>query len=99
MHSKLNSIREMLCKLINHKHFMPVCLVLGVVVRVLWIWVVDAPQVSDYGWYYQRALTLGQGRGYSVYGISTAYWSVGYPGFVGMIFKVFGPSLLVAKMV
>jgi 4-amino-4-deoxy-L-arabinose transferase-like glycosyltransferase len=90
--------RERLCGVISHEYFVPVCLALGVVVRLLWIGLVDTPQVSDYKWYYERAVSIAEGRGYSVNGIPTAYWPVGYPSFLAGIFSIFGPSLFLAKL-
>jgi 4-amino-4-deoxy-L-arabinose transferase-like glycosyltransferase len=38
------------------------------------------------------------GKGYTIDGIPTAYWPVGYPAFLGSIFWVLGPNLLYAKL-
>jgi 4-amino-4-deoxy-L-arabinose transferase-like glycosyltransferase len=84
---------------INHRYFLLFCIISGVLLRLLWIWLVDAPQVSDFQWYYERALTIASGGGYSVNDVPTAYWPVGYPGFLGIVFAIFGPSLVVAKLV
>jgi len=91
--------REVLRIVITHHWFLPFCLISGVVLRLLWIWFVTTPQVSDFVWYYHRALSIAEGHGYSVDGIPTAYWPVGYPGFLGVLFRLCGPSLLVAKLV
>jgi 4-amino-4-deoxy-L-arabinose transferase-like glycosyltransferase len=92
-------LRTILCRLINHRYFIPVCLALGFLVRLLWVGLVHADQVSDYKWYYERALDIASGRGYAVDGIPTAYWPVGYPGFLGGVFAAFGSSVFVAKLV
>lgn len=70
----------------------------AVLVRVCWILTVNTEQVSDYDWYYQFALNIAGGRGYSYHGVPTAYWPVGYPGFLGGLFYVFGPHQLVGKL-
>jgi len=79
------------------RYFVPLCLVAAFVVRVCWIRCVDAAPVSDFGWYYERGIDLSAGKGYSVDGIPTAYWPVGYPAFLGLLLRVFGTSLLVPK--
>jgi 4-amino-4-deoxy-L-arabinose transferase-like glycosyltransferase len=66
--------------------------------RVMWIWLVRADQVSDFVWYQDRAFSIAHGTGYAVDGRPTAYWPVGYPGFLGVVFYLFGPSVLLAKI-
>jgi 4-amino-4-deoxy-L-arabinose transferase-like glycosyltransferase len=58
----------------------------------------ECSQVSDFVWYYERAVDVANGRGYAVDGIPTAYWPVGYPGFLSLIFRTFGPSVFIAKL-
>src|SRR5437868_20672 len=70
-------------------------LALAAVVRVGWIVfiaAIGAHQASDASWYYDRAVDLASGRGYSIDGIPTAYWPVGYPGFLGLLFRFAGPG-------
>lgn len=86
-------------ELVHGKRFVLSCLVAGVLVRLLWICIVDADQVSDFLWYYLRAVSIALGTGYTVDGIPTAYWPVGYPGFLGITFHLFGPSLFLAKCI
>lgn len=54
--------------------------------------------ISDFGWYFQRGQSIADGAGYSVNGVPTAYWPVGYPGFLAIIFSIFGDSLFLAKL-
>ena len=84
MHRTLEQLRITLRRLTSHQYFIPVCLVVGFIVRLIWIALIHADQVSDYEWYYERALSIASGRGYAVDGILTAYWPVGYPGFLEM---------------
>jgi len=67
-------------------------------VRIAWIGLVPASPVSDFAWYHQRGLEIAAGKGYQVNGTPTAYWPIGYPAFLGLIFRVFGPSLTAAKL-
>ena len=80
------------------RSFPVVCLVAAVLVRVLWMLLVDPKPVSDFDWYYTRAIDISLGHGYQYRGAPTAAWPVGYPAFLGALFAVFGHSLLVAKI-
>ena len=53
---------------------------------------------SDAAWYYQTAINIASGQGYSINGVPTAYFPVGYPVFLSIFFKLFGPSYLLAKL-
>ena len=55
-----------------------------------------ATPVSDFAWYFARGTDIAHGRGYQDGGVSTAYWPVGYPAFLGAIFAVFGSSITAA---
>ncbi|UEM02743.1 glycosyltransferase family 39 protein [Skermanella rosea] len=65
--------------------------------RLGWMTAVDAAPMSDQLWYFQRAVGLLDGQGYSVGGQPTAFWPVGYPAFLAGLFAVTGPSLEAAK--
>ncbi|HEY6044605.1 MAG TPA: glycosyltransferase family 39 protein [Nitrosospira sp.] len=53
---------------------------------------------SDAAWYLGRALSIARGDGYSEGGYPTAYWPVGYPGFLGILFYLFGQDALVGQV-
>lgn len=72
-------------------------LILALVVRLVWLSQVDTQPVTDFDWYFNRAVSIAQGQGYSVNGVPTAYWPVGYPGFLSLLFKLFGPSTGIGK--
>jgi len=91
--------RVLTVNIIRHHLFIPICLLLGVFLRILWIWFINPSQVSDFVWFENRAESIASGHGYSVNGIATAYWPVGYPGFLGLIFRVFGSSVILAKLI
>jgi hypothetical protein len=94
---KMRDAINMLNRIVAHRRFVPVCLFLGIVIRLVWIWWVDAEQVIDFMWYQQFARNIADGRGYSVNGIPTGYWPIGYPGLLGIIFYVTGDSVFVGK--
>jgi 4-amino-4-deoxy-L-arabinose transferase-like glycosyltransferase len=91
--------KDLLSNVIGHRLFIPICLLLGVFLRIIWIWLVNPDQVSDFLWTENRAESIASGQGYAVNGIPTAYWPAGYAGFLGLIFRVFGPSVLLAKLI
>lgn len=91
-------LRQRIQDAVDSRLFVPACIVFGIVVRLVWIWFVDADQVSDYLWYYQRAIDLARGAGYAIDGVPTGYWPIGYPGFLGGLFFAFGSSALVGKL-
>jgi len=94
----MKELKEKALRLINLPYFLPFCIGSAMVLRLLWIFLVNPPQVSDFVWYYDRAVDMAKGRGYAVNGIPTAYWPVGYPGFLGLLFRAFGPSVFLAKL-
>ncbi len=77
---------------------LPLCIVVGVLARFALIILIPVDPVSDADWYFHRAGELAAGLGYQEDGLFTAYWPVGYPAFLAGLFKVFGPSVLVAQI-
>lgn len=73
-------------------------LLAAIAVRAGWAHTFHPTPVSDFAWYFERAISIAQGRGYSVDGAPTAFWPVGYPGALGILFAFTGPSLLAAKV-
>ncbi len=55
-----------------------------------------ADPTSDAAWYFNQGIALSEGRGYQRNGEPTAFWPIGYPAFLGALFYVLGPSVLVA---
>jgi hypothetical protein len=72
-------------------------LLLGFAARLWWVLAVDTQPVTDFAWYFNKATEISQGLGYQDKGFSTAYWPVGWPAALGLMFKLFGASLGVAK--
>ncbi len=85
----------------EYRLFIPAMIVLGLLVRAAWVaWIVGAGIVpaSDAAWYHQRAIAMAAGAGYTVDGVPTAYWPVGYPAFLAWLTALFGPSHLVGMV-
>jgi hypothetical protein len=73
-----------------------VCLV-NVLLR-LPILLIDVTPASDFGWYFDRAQEIAAGAGYAQRGVPTAFWPVGWPGFLGGLLWVFGPHVVVGQL-
>ena len=48
--------------------------------------------LSDAKWYFDRAVSIAHGDGYAFDGTPTAFWPIGYPGFLAILFSVFPNS-------
>ncbi|HXH60723.1 MAG TPA: hypothetical protein VNI20_05135 [Fimbriimonadaceae bacterium] len=81
----------------SRKAFWAVILI-AFVVRAVWMLKVNTMPVTDFSWYYQRAVDIASGRGYSVDGHATAYWPVGYSGFLALFFRFIKPTITFAKL-
>jgi 4-amino-4-deoxy-L-arabinose transferase-like glycosyltransferase len=88
----------MMVRLVEHKHFVFFCLGASIFVRLLWVAFVFSYPVSDFEWYYLRGWDMAIGNGYAINGVPTAYWPVGYPAFLSLIFRVFGFNLVFVKL-
>ena len=70
---------------------------LALVIRCTWVLMFQTPPESDPAQYDGLAWRLANGEGFSkADGTPTAYWPVGYPAFLAMIYLLFGHSWLVA---
>lgn len=84
---------------VSSSKFLLVCIALAFILRMAYILIVQTTPspIWDSSWYFERAIAIAQGEGYTVDGVATAYWPVGYPGFLGILFALSGPSLFLAK--
>ena len=73
-------------------------LAVALVVRVVWLLNVNTMPVTDFYWYFERAVGIASGEGYSVDGTATAYWPVGYPAFLSVFFRALSPTITFAKL-
>ncbi|MBX6353937.1 MAG: glycosyltransferase family 39 protein [Thermoflavifilum sp.] len=66
----------------------------NLVLRFLWLSYMHPPQVSDFAWYFTHAVQLARGEGYVWNGHPTAYWPIGWPFFLSLFIRVFGPHVM-----
>lgn len=69
--------------------------------RLVWVvaaGVLGVEQASDAGWYHARAVEIALGNGYAISGHPTAYWPVGWPGLLGVLYAVFGSAQVVGTL-
>ena len=69
-------------------------LLLNVIIRALWLLWMHPAQQADFLWYYNHAVSMVEGQGYSSSGKPTAYWPIGYPFFLSLLFRITGPSAI-----
>jgi hypothetical protein len=92
------SNRSLLLAVLSSHHFVPACFALYLGVRLAVVLFIPIEQQSDQLWYYNRAVAIASGKGYSERGILTAFWPVGWPGFMGLLFSLLGPSPFLAQI-
>lgn len=78
--------------------YIPTVVTLAFAIRLCWILIFHPNPVSDFTFYFRSAESIARGHGYAPYGgFATAYFPIGYPLFLAMLFWVFGVSVTVAQ--
>ena len=54
--------------------------------------------VSDFGWYFARAIEIAHGMGFVRHGYPTALWPPGWPYVLAGVVRLFGPSVLAGEI-
>jgi hypothetical protein len=83
--------------ILMHPRFTPVCFLAFIRIRFVLIVFVPVEPGSDALWYFNRASTLAEQGTYSENGLPTAFWPVGYPAFLALLFAFTGTHLAVAQ--
>ncbi|HET9953710.1 MAG TPA: hypothetical protein VFQ61_04385 [Polyangiaceae bacterium] len=105
---------------VRSRRYVLMCLVSMVLVRIAWVAWIEVQPTSDFTWYYSQGLRIASGQGYTVEHTGfplwesgtplptprkTAFWPVGYSGFLGVLFYVsqgwldrLGSPLVIAKL-
>jgi len=81
-----------LAVILDHPFFIPATFTVYLALRLAVVLWVPLHQTSDELWYYNRAVALAAGQGYSENHIPTAFWPVGWPGVLGAVFRLTGPD-------
>ena len=76
-----------------------ILIAVNLVLRFAWISFMHPAQQADFAWYYARAVELAHNEGYNWMGHPTAYWPIGWPLFLSLIYRVTGPSVMVGLAV
>lgn len=83
----------------NEAGFLLLFLCLALALRFLWITLVSTQLYSDWKWYDDMAYHMSQVWRYEDNGLPTAYWPIGYPLFLAVIYWAFGHSYLAVELV
>jgi hypothetical protein len=75
-----------------------VLVALGTGLRLWWALHLDPAPIHDARWYVSHAQDLAMGRGYQAGGLPTAFFPVGYCGALAAAFLLFGPELVVGRL-
>jgi 4-amino-4-deoxy-L-arabinose transferase-like glycosyltransferase len=65
----------------------------SVLFRLPWVVLVRHGLARDSSFYYYAAKSIAAGHGYSILGHPTAFFPVGWPAFLALLFAVTGPSI------
>jgi hypothetical protein len=69
-----------------------------ILLRIAVLLFVPVSPTSDAAWYVDRARELARGEGYHEGRWPTAFWPIGYPAFLGLVFSLAGPHLIAAQL-
>ncbi|NQT53624.1 glycosyltransferase family 39 protein [bacterium] len=83
---------------LDSRAFLPICFAVALLLRVAWVATHDPYPAADYKWYWNAARSIAAGHGFTAQGLPTARWPVGYPAFLGGLFALTGPSLVVGRV-
>ena len=84
-------------RVLDHPYFVVWCFGLFILLRALNL-LVPLEVVYDAKMYFDRAAVIAAGEGYSQGGHLTSYTPIGYPGFLGSLFWLFGTSQTVGAI-
>jgi 4-amino-4-deoxy-L-arabinose transferase-like glycosyltransferase len=84
---------------LTQRGFLTMAVAVAFLCRLLWVIYAPYEPTADYLWYHQRAIDLSQGLVYGVNGQPTAFWPVGYPFFLSLIYRAFGAKILFGQLV
>lgn len=68
--------------------------IINVILRTVWLSLMHPAQLYDFNWYFTHAVQIYQGQGFKIGPNFTAYWPIGYPYFLSLLFHLTGPTVL-----
>ncbi|NLD49841.1 MAG: glycosyltransferase family 39 protein [Clostridiaceae bacterium] len=89
------------------KYNFPILLAIGVILRLLWIFIFPTVPETDFMWYHVKGVEISQGKGFlnGIYpyyvgqpGQPTAFRPIGYPGTLAVLYFLFGSDYIVGKL-
>ena len=86
---------------IHSNYIVPSIIILALLLRLGWIVYYPTQLYAESQWYFDKAFDIANGQGYLYDLVSrkpTAAWPIGYPMFLALLFRLFGPSILIAKL-
>lgn len=83
--------------LLMHRLFIPSCFSLFIGIRLALLLFIPVEPSSDAFWYFNQAVNLSQHGSYFEKDVPTAYWPVGYPAFLALLFNFTGAHLAVVQ--
>lgn len=96
-----NLLENVLTRLegIRESDFLLLSLGLAFILRLVWIVSIPTQLYADWKWYDDAAYHMSQVWRYEENGIPTAYWPIGYPLFLAIIYWIFGHNYFVVEIV
>jgi 4-amino-4-deoxy-L-arabinose transferase-like glycosyltransferase len=91
---RVDSLARMFCSIEG----LMLLLAAAIVPRLLWIAAFHWQPISDAAWYHQAAIELAHGLGYRAGTLPTAYFPIGYPGFLAGLFLLFPATQLTVAL-
>ena len=77
MDKLIRLIKSIIDEVVQHRYFMPICFIAALIIRLGWVYLVDAQPISDFRWYYERGIDFATGKGYSIG--RESYWPENLP--------------------
>jgi len=73
-------------------------LIIADVFRLFWMIYFQPEIASDARWYFEKAYQMSDGQGYHDEGEKTAFYPVGYPAFLSLVFSIFGSNVFTTRI-
>lgn len=84
---------------VKELNFLLLFLGLALVLRIAWIILIPTQLYADWKYYDKIAYHMSQVWSYEENGIPTAYWPIGYPLFLAIIYRIFGHSYFMVGVI